>query len=183
MTYAVKTLYPEFKCLTTFRKVMKRIETAKGDWWKLMKPLRNPYERNIEINKTKKGFWDRFDNRENMLYSEYLQKLIDDDREEGNRLYMEMRITHHNILSDYDENYEEFMGRLGAKFPMFYKIGANGKWRSWFDERLPQKWLWAEQNKVDMMAKKWEFQQAMISRDYKTTTLCDDVIGLVFEYL
>lgn len=45
------------------------------------------------------------------------------------------------------------------------------------------KWLWGEQNKYDAMAKKWEFQQAMISRDYKAVTLCDDVIGLVFEYL
>lgn len=183
MTYAVKTLYPEFKCLTTFRKVMKRIETAKGDWWKLMKPLRNPYIRKITINETKNGYWKRIDNRENIMYSEYLQKLIDDEREEYNRLYMEMRLNYANLLTDYDAEYEEFKAKLGAKFPMFHKIATNGKWRSYFDENLPQKWLWGEQNKYDMMAKKWEFQQAMISRDYKATTLCDDVIGLVFEYL
>ena len=31
--------------------------------------------------------------------------------------------------------------------------------------------------------KKVEFYQSMISRDYKTVTLCDDVIGVIFEFL
>lgn len=182
MSYAVKTLYPEFKCLTTFRKVMKRIESVNGKWWKLWKKLQNPYERNIAINQVKNGYFQRYSNRENMLYSEYLQKLIDAANEEYNRLYKEMRIGVENMVG-YDAKYEEFAAKLGAKFPMFHKIGTNGRWRSHFDTNLPQKWLWGEQNKYDLVAKKWEFNEAMISRDYKAITLCDDVIGLVFEYL
>lgn len=37
MIYAVKTLYPEFKCLTAFRKVMKRVENFHKTIFKVKK--------------------------------------------------------------------------------------------------------------------------------------------------
>jgi hypothetical protein len=42
--------------------------------------------------------------------------------------------------------------------------------------------LW-KLKKMDEIEKRVAFYDAMISRDYKAVTLCDDVIGLIYEYL
>jgi hypothetical protein len=161
MTYTVKTLYPEFKCLTTFRKVMKRIPTFRKTGVKF-----DP--RRI------KDWWC-------CVYTNVELMDIEWEAQEFNRLYQMFRFRKQDeqwkkVREDFED---EDLIRL---FPENYRVNRFGEIVFAYD-RVKKRWMWEEQKKYDTMAKKWEFQQAMISRDYKATTLCDDVIGLVFEYL
>ena len=187
MTYSVKTLYPEFKCLTAFRKVMARIENYNKKQTMLweQKGLYKEY-----VDKYKEGGLyvyntNRYNScvyNEEYRYNSYLQNHYEKASEEKNEYYQEMIDKYRNYHTEdgkgEDEKVKEEMKK---KFPMWYKFE---KGRTTFSSLIYKKnWLLNERNKYEMMAKKWEFQQAMISRDYKAVTLCDDVIGLVFEYL
>jgi hypothetical protein len=168
MTYSVKSIYPEFKCLTIFRKVVARIE-KKGDIWKARKNLKSANEDwGCQYNK---------------FFKEYHTKLWRESGDEYARLEKEIGITYdENGVGEYPHN--KVTKIMVVKYPMLYRYCPYYKnIVGYTDEKLPQKWLWGEQNKYEMMAKKWEFNEAMISRDYKAVTLGDDVIGLVFEYL
>ena len=172
MTYSVKSIYPEFKCLTDFRKVMARI---------------NNYNKKQTMLCEKKGLYNK--NRYNICvfneeyrYNSYFQNHYEKASEEKNKYYEEMIDKYRNYYTeDRDEEEEKVKEEMKTKFPMWYKFE---KGKTTFSSIIyKNNWLLNERNKYDTMAKKWEFQQAMISRDYKAVTLCDDVIGLVFEYL
>ena len=161
MTYSVKTIYPEFKCLTTFRNVMKRIPTFRKTGVK-----KDP--RRI------KDWWC-------CLYTNVIKMDIEWEAEGFNRMFQQFRYKVQD--KQWEKMGENWNDRDFIRlFPENYRVNKYGEIIFAF-ERVKKRWLWEEQNKYDMMAKKWEFQQAMISRDYKAITLCDDVIGLINEYL
>jgi hypothetical protein len=185
---SVKTIYPEFKCLTTFRKVMKRIESAKGIGYYLICKLKiTDYERNGKL--CDRLYAMREQGRTTMFYRHF-ENLLNEDEIELDKMeeeYTEQKVREGGSMWLGSEDWDNIRQKMSVKFPMFYKF-IHSKyqgdiWIEYVDKKYPQKWLWNEQNKYEMMAKKWEFQQAMISRDYKAITLCDDVIGLINEYL
>jgi hypothetical protein len=176
---SIKTIYPEFKSLTTFRKVMKRIESAKGEDWKLRKNLKDiDYKRGMYAMREQTPMFQR--HFENLMDEEELE--IDKMEEE----YRDEKIREGASEWLGSDDWDIIHQRMSVKFPMFHKFIQSqygDRWVQYVDKNYPQKWLWNEQNKYEMMAKKWESNQAMISRDYKAVTLCDDVIGLINEYL
>ena len=206
MTYAVKTLYPEFKCLTAFRKVMKRIdaynnkqslvgdEKTMGNVYGVCHLINFYNDRNgakFQIDRDRKsGLYvynlKRYhianiyeEKSHNSCYQEYYTALKKKDEE-----FISAQFN--NYINYYTEDAKgdrkRFTDACVKNCPEFYIKGENGEYK-WTNKGLKEKWFMNEANKYDMMAKKWEFNQAMISRDYKTITLCDDVIGVVFEYL
>jgi hypothetical protein len=204
MTYAVKTLYPEFKCLTAFRKVMKRIdaynnkqrlvgdEKTMGNVYGVCHKINFYNDRNeVKIDRDRKsGLYVYNLNRyviathyeekwHNSCFQEYYRALKKKDEE-----FISAEFS--NYINYYSEDAkgdrQRFQDACIKNCPELYQIGKDGEYK-WTNKGLKERWFMNEANKYDMMMKKWEFNEAMISRDYKTTTLCDDVIGLVFEYL
>jgi hypothetical protein len=185
MTYSVKTIYPEFKCLTAFRKVMKRIESYTKQQAMLMKIcnkwlIENCMETILHWIHTRRYNTCKYN--EEYRYNSYLQNNYEKASKEKNEYYQEMIDKYRNYYTEEGMSEDEIIkDEMKKKFPMWYKFE---KGKTTFSVSIfKNNWLLNERNKYDMMAKKWEFQQAMISRDYKAVTLCDDVIGLVFEYL
>lgn len=174
MTYAVKTLYPEFKCLTAFRKVMKRIETYNNRKGTMLKGGIYVYNQNRYATAVHYE-----EQRHNSCYQEYFRALKKKDEDFLSEKWDEY-INYYTEDARGDK--KRFTDACVKNCPELYIKGENGEYR-WTNKGLKEKWFMNEANKYDMMAKKWEFNEAMISRDYKTITLCDDVIGVVFEYL
>jgi hypothetical protein len=176
MTYAIKTLYPEFKCLTTFRKVMKRIDGVGA--------RRKELER-CSWKITKYPLCDAGDILEYLNKKEVKRLTIRKrcETREFNDMYIEFLEEYFNVLhNNLDGLNDTQLKVLKEKFPHCFRSDKFGfKISNRVDALMNYKSF--EMNRWDTEEKKWEFNEAMISRDYKTTTLCDDVIGLVFEYL
>lgn len=164
MTYSVKTLYPQFKCLTAHRAVMKRIPNykktgAKKDprrtkvWWCCL--YVNAIIMDVE--------WEA--EHYNKLSRMYRWKL-----QEGH--YAPLR-------EDWDDE------DLITEYPDCYRVNKNEEIVFAY-ERVRNRWLWEEQNKIDMIAKKWEFYQAMLKRDEvlgMRNSLPDEIVGEIFGFL
>jgi hypothetical protein len=119
----VKQMYPQFRSLTTFRKVMDRIRAA----------------------------GQRFGHQ--VLDPNWLFLALQRNGTAKKRFSFRLK-------KDWKEN-AKILRRTALVFRRECK-----KFRA---DRLRQR--------------KKAFYQAMLSRDYKTISLCDDVIGIVFEYL
>ena len=116
--YSVKNIYPKFKCVTLFRKVMKEYKKYMAKWLNAFGLF---YRLSIRIYRS-------------------------------SQLTAHIRKTGGNVCQDLDENF-------------------------------CVKWLWNEQNKWDKMA---VFYEAMLARDKRvrtTSSLNDDVIGVIYSYL
>ena len=194
--YPVKSIYPEFKCLTIFRKVMKRIETAKGVSRHLMRQLKSGSTDGKDSNyagcksynpKTYKRKYSHkyawLVTKETSLFQKHLDSLMTEHNIEIDKKKKEM-------FGDEDYNmdaWDELYSIMAVKYPMFhrYSPSADGMFQD-FDRNYPIKWLWGEQGKYEMMGKKFEFYQAMLARDKRVRTISslnDDVIGVIYSYL
>ena len=144
MIYAVKTLYPKFKCLTAFRKVMKGLERVIREEW---------YDGRCVKWSSGSVF------KKKVKYVPYNGK----QKKQKFFIWFGGSAKLDNSLDDRFFKMRKFDNRYMNRFETM----------NCFDEI----------GEIHTKMLKNEFYEAMISRDYKTTTLCDDVIGLVFEYL
>jgi hypothetical protein len=124
MTYSAKTIYPEFKCLTAFRKVMKRIENYNKKQTMLweQKGLKKEY-----VDKYREGGLYVYNkNRYNMCvynedwrYNSYLHNHYEKAIKEKNEYYEEMIDKYRSYYTEdrkgQDEKVKEEMKK---KFPM-----------------------------------------------------------------
>jgi hypothetical protein len=179
MTYSVKSIYPEFKCLTAHRAVMKRIETAQKKSEKTDREFKFVIIKKAKLiyASNKKIYMKEFEDdltKEEALYF----KSKEFGRKWGKFGYNhQMWIDENHKLRNanpwfynrdmYEPNYCDMYGGT-------YGISNNKKEYKFF--------LW-KLKKMDEIEKRVVFYDAMLSRDYKEVTLCDDVIGLIYEYL
>jgi hypothetical protein len=180
MTYSVKTIYPEFKCLTAHRAVMKRIETAGNNIYKKYCNFKVPVTPNLlyEALKIRKSWeWKR---RQQGKVVENIVK---------NRAFYNIYKKHSDmedvVMDTYRKhsNYGEIMKQDRIKRMkecpfMYQKVDDYIFFRDLEDGYI--RWIRYE---VWKSAKMENFYEAMISRDYKAVTLNDDVVREIFEYL
>ena len=132
--YPVKSLYPDFKNLTHFRKAMSRIKNAGIRRDNRMRKYITPSGLLFELNNG--NATGHYSNQRISDLNRYIRKDSWEKREKA------IRIVRNTTLV----------------FELQHRSEIN------FDKRV-------------------EFYQAMLSRDYKTVSLCDDVIGVIFEFL
>lgn len=143
MTYSVKTIYPEFKCLTIFRKVMKGLGKVIREEWYDGRAVK---------------WWSGSVFKKKVRYVKYNGK----DKKQKFFIW-------YGVLDKLDKSLDE----------RFLKMKKDTRYMNRFETMNCYDEIGEKHTKI----LKNEFYVAMISRDYKAVTLCDDVIGLVFEYL
>ena len=144
MTYSVKSIYPEFKCLTTFKKVMKSLGRVNREEWYDGKAVK---------------WWSGSVFKKKVKYVKHNGK----DKKQKFFLWFGGSVKLDNSLDERFLKMKKFDNRYMNRFETM----------NCFDE--------IGEKHTKML--KNEFYGAMISRDYKAVTLCDDVIGLINEYL
>ena len=75
----------------------------------------------------------------------------------------------------YDEEQTEYITKTIKKYPFLYKHRYLQEKEDAYDDWVKYE-MW-------MSAKKGAFYEVMLERDGKGISLCDDVIGLINEYL
>jgi len=144
MTYTIKTIYPEFKCLATFKKVMKGLGGVIREEW---------YDGRAVKWESGRVF------KKKVRYMRYNGK----DRKHKFYIWCGGNEKRDKSLDERFLKMKKFDNRYMNRFETM----------NCFDE--------IGEKHTKML--KNEFYGAMISRDYKAVTLCDDVIGLINEYL
>jgi hypothetical protein len=182
MTYSVKSIYPEFKCLTAHRAIMKRIETAQK-----------------KEEKTNKAF-------KYIIIKNY--KMVGDEGFNNKKIYMkefEKDLEVEDIFYFKSKEFSRKCGKIGNNHQMWieenHRLKKANPWfynRNMYDPKhcevyggtygirnktKEDKFFYWKLKKMDEIEKRVAFYDAMLSRDYKAVTLCDDVIGLIYEYL
>jgi hypothetical protein len=193
MTYSVKTLYPEFKCLTAHRAIMKRIETAgkkidrknenKGRsdiHFQLMTALKIDY------------FWYLKSDKETARYkrtqvnSDIFEKIWKDFKAGEMDLYKKTVLRVPPMSRDWEALEIETDKRnaiMVKNMPyMFHKIDGKLVWRN-NKEYVYDKWIKYE---MWQSAKKENFYDAMLTRDKMlgmANSLPDEIVGEIFSFL
>ena len=137
MTYNVKNVYPNFKCVSVFRRVEKRIRMAGIRRDNRIKKFDNPAGLFHELGMMPPCCYRR---RKHILRVRTSSKLVYHFSRKRVNEWKENDTTSH----------EQRKKRL---------------------------------NDIYLCYKKDVFYQAMLNRDYRTISLCDDVIGVIFEFL
>jgi hypothetical protein len=198
MTYNnVKSIYPQFKNLTTHRKVMERFKTARwkvrvwedkmgeetnGDLslYLLMRELK--IDTAWYVKSQKKQIMNRNSKKKNRVFEKILGsvKFGEDVMKvnyltERNKCEFHEQQKMHLLFIKWEEDVAEYTAKNIKKYPFLYKDGElQEKRHAYADWVLYEMW---------MSAKKDAFYETMLERDGKGISLCDDVIGLINEYL
>ena len=192
----VKSIYPQFKCLTTHRKIMKKINTAgkkvqafddqlNGQIdvvgmriYKLMKELKIDTQWYVKSEK------HQILNKNSKKKHKVFEKIYGWNKHNENVMDVNYRTEVANYLSGthrwlaylkYEEDTTKHRTKIIKQYPFLYK-----------NEDLQEKeeayadWV---KHEMWMSVKKDAFYETMLERDGKGISLCDDVIGLINEYL
>lgn len=203
MTYSVKTLYPQFKCLTAHRAIMKRIETAGKRF--LNKDLNgcSPVRRQIAnlIFRDLK-YVDKRISRDYSKQEVELTKLSNkaDFGKKFVELFKEVQSANRkpygfyfnpppqkNIIS----KWEETNHKLKKDFPFLFSKNKNDNYKSFGYNGYYMRdlnYAWKKYKNYEMMdyAKKGEFYEAMLKRDEvlgMANSLPDEIVGEIFGFL
>lgn len=182
MTYSVKSIYPEFKCLTAHKAVMKRIETAQKKSDKKYKAFKYIIIKNYKMVGDE-GFYNK---------KIYTREFEEDCKKEEAKFLEAYRFRHkYGKIGNNHQLWIEENHRAKKANPWFYNRNVfepkhydvcGGSYGIDNKPKEVKFFLW-KLNKMNEIDKRIIFYDAMISRDYKAVTLCDDVIGLIYEYL
>lgn len=191
MTYSAKTIYPQFKCLTTFKAVMKRIENAGNKYWK--KGLRyHPHiARGIfkDLKYVEMSFSCEYHNREQVFKKISMRGTM------GKRfvkLYNRIQEKNKRPIGFYtkDPNTEEVANwyknnkKLKSEYP--YLLQKQLYTDEYIISSIGEAWKRYKDYKMMKYAKKGEFYDAMLTRDNVLgmgNSLPDEIIGQIFQYL
>ena len=195
----VKSIYPQFKCLTAHRATMKKIKSADKTASKWVKKYIGEdyldaleyyiYQVRKELLKDKRDWYVKSEKNKILnRNSKYRKtKVFEDIYTTNLRTERIMEVNYHterlnlepakqlNLFYKYEEEQTKHIAKTIKKYPFLYKDGdIQDKEEAYADWVKHEMW---------MSAKKGAFYETMLERDRKGISLCDDVIGLINEYL
>jgi len=192
MTYSAKTIYPQFKCLTTFKAVMKRIENAGNKYWKKGLRFQEHIARGIfkDLKYIEMDFSCEYHKQEQVF------KKISRRGTMGKRfvkLYKRIQEENKRPIGFYDKdpskaeevaNWYKNNKKLKSEYP--YLLHKQLYTDEYIISSIGGAWKRYKDYKMMKYAKKGEFYDAMLTRDKMLgmgNSLPDEIIGKIFQYL
>jgi len=197
MTYSVKTLYPEFKCLTAHRAIMKRIDTAgknintlykyKDGKHRLKREEGNIHHKLMEALRIDKWWWLSSNKFATMVRKTEAKSVIFreiwDEAHRGEMKALD-EIVFEEGRSDDSEYIKECMVRYSDKkkkeCPYLYSKGGY-----YLKHKIMAYEDWIKYE-IWNSAKKENFYEAMLKRDEvlgMANSLPDEIVGEIFSFL
>ena len=207
---SVKTMYPLFKCLTAHRAVMKRIESGGKKWATLLEkkprlgePNRGPYASwmfpNLKDRHDSLGdshvygpnrdkVMDQLVLKEGDLGKEFEAEYWKVDKVTRQYLSSDMTGLNRKVTLEEKKYWYETNHRMKKEYPYLFELeeeyNHGSRWFGRYQQRnIRDAWTRFKMHKMYMSDKMGAFYETMLERDSKGISLCDDVIGLINQYL